>query len=736
VTSIDLKYVAQLSGRDLINKVRHRSGVHMAAAMLLSLLFTYVFFIEYLPPIRRVHIPYDLQGFHYPLNDYAFRAFRQGRFPEWDPTIFCGMNFTGNIQTALFYPPSWLLYLANYGRARLTYLSLEIFVLAHAWLAFLLCYLWLLEKNLLPLACILGAGIFAYSGYMLLQLQHLGLVCTYAWVPLGFWGIDESITKGAWQPLWKLVIGSAFGFLAGYPPTWVVFAVCMLAYSTFRYPFAWRPIIGTALALALSLFVCMAQLLPALESTGLKQMLPRYGAGIRNLDFYISYVIPNYFNFGLKTPVETNPGCEYLYLGGAAFFGLFWSVRRNNLRDSLPLLGVAGVTLVAVTNPFGIVWAVIKHSLLLADLCRCWYFLAGVTIAIAPLAAMGIDRFLNKKPRHTWSWLKPVTVTAIIIWSFAQIFMWRPSGPGVPFGWRSGVLLLVTLALFSTAMLLFRSEQGRWKPVLAVALLLAAGVDYKVFGTSSRVNAQPGNVDRLYLPSGSFPGMSDQNYQQLKEDKEYRIVSDLNFSLPIELRHFGLTSPQGMDPLLPRPYKKVVGSKPQEFLIDIDAPHDKDLLKLLAVRYVLSSQAGPKYTQLLSDSGFRLLPAHGAHFKVFEFLNAQPPYRWDRDAPGNTIRRVDWKPKRREFFVHSSQAGRFILVEESFPGWEAWVDGHRCEITPWYEAFQSIWVPAGDHQVLFRFRSRSLRWGATLTVIGIIVTGLLYRPRHRENHAF
>src|SRR6266851_4611209 len=86
----------------------------------LSFAFTYLFFFEYLPPFRRVHIPYDLQGFHYPLAEYAFQAIRHGRFPEWDPTLYCGLSFAGNIQAALFYPPTWLLFAANIGRPALT----------------------------------------------------------------------------------------------------------------------------------------------------------------------------------------------------------------------------------------------------------------------------------------------------------------------------------------------------------------------------------------------------------------------------------------------------------------------------------------------------------------------------------------------------------------------------------------------------------------------------------------
>src|SRR5882762_8204518 len=135
---------------------------------LLSLLFTAAFFVEYTPLFRRVHIPFDLEGFHYPLADYAFQAIRHGRFPQWDPTNYCGLPFAGNPQVALFYPPTWLMFVFNWGRGRLSYQSVEDLLLAHVWLAFLLCYLWLRHQRALhPLAATLGAGVFAFSGYML-----------------------------------------------------------------------------------------------------------------------------------------------------------------------------------------------------------------------------------------------------------------------------------------------------------------------------------------------------------------------------------------------------------------------------------------------------------------------------------------------------------------------------------------------------------------------------------------
>jgi len=70
---------------------RHPARVPFVAAI--SLVFTYFFFIEYLSPLRRVHIPFDLHNYHYPLVDYGFQSLKAGRFPEWDWTIYCGQTF-------------------------------------------------------------------------------------------------------------------------------------------------------------------------------------------------------------------------------------------------------------------------------------------------------------------------------------------------------------------------------------------------------------------------------------------------------------------------------------------------------------------------------------------------------------------------------------------------------------------------------------------------------------------
>ena len=91
------------------------------------------------------------------------RGLRAGHFPEWDSTQYCGLSLVGNIQAALFYPHIWLVFAVNAGRRAISYGSLQAMVLAHVWLAFLLCYVWLRHKKLAELPSALGAGVFALS---------------------------------------------------------------------------------------------------------------------------------------------------------------------------------------------------------------------------------------------------------------------------------------------------------------------------------------------------------------------------------------------------------------------------------------------------------------------------------------------------------------------------------------------------------------------------------------------
>jgi len=69
--------------------------------------------------------------------------------------------------------------------------------------------------------------------------------------------------------------------------------------------------------------------------------------------------------------------------------------------------------------------------------------------------------------------------------------------------------------------------------------------------------------------------------------------------------------------------------------------------------------------------------------------------------------------------VRMACAGLVVLSDTFFPGWRAYVDGHRAEIYQVDGAIRGVLVPAGPHLITMRYLSASAIGGALLTLIGI-----------------
>jgi hypothetical protein len=689
-----------------------------------SLLFAFLFFFEYLPPFRQFSIPFDLAGFHYPLTDYAFQSLKHGRFPLWDPTIYCGMSFVANINAALFYPPTWLALVVSLGRDRLPYQVLEDLTFAHVWLAFIFCYLWLRGKRLAEMPCILGAGVFAFSGYLCTQLQHLGLVSGYAWFPLGFWGIDQAVERQSWKPLWKLALASAMCFLAGYTPTWVVLPVSAVLYAL-AGSWRWMATAGVLASLAVSMGLAAVQLLPTQQAAGLMAPELKYGEGIRDPDYVLSYLVPNYYDFGMDIPANAHPGKNFFYLGAPAIFGFAFLFRRGNLRRALPLLLILIVVLVVVTNPDGLVWIVLQRSTLLSAMIRDWYFLAGLMPVAAGLAAYGLDNFLKLDHRPVPVWLVWTSLVASALWAGWEVVRWL--GPGFAAGWKAVFDPLITLIVFSLLLYVFRSQRGTARTWMALALVLCVGIDYKVFGTRTRSNTTRGRGPRY--PDDITVAMDLGAYQQLLEHSGYRILLDQMGPFPEELRHVGLMTPQGFDPFISIDFSKLAstyGTFRDSRQFDIDAENEA-ALHLFGVRYVITSGSRPFYTKLMANPKFRMVESEKSYYKVFEYLDATPPFGWESGTAGDRVELLKRLPENRQFSVSSAHGGRLTLSEQFFPGWTAAIDGKSAPLERWMGAFQAVQVPPGEHTVEFRFHSARLILGMWISLASLI--GLLFWAR-------
>ena len=354
-----------------------------------------------------------------------------------------------------------------------------------------------------------------------------------------------------------------------------------------------------------------------------------------------------------------------------------WLLRRRKFWDIVPFLAMAVVCFILVNNPFGLVWEIVRHSAFLVQICRDWYFLGGLTAAMAPLAAYGLDDFLQRPSRPSPWWLAWLSLALLGTWSAWELVRWLPGSSGFAAGLRSVFDPAITLMLFALGMYVMRGQKDKTRLYLAAGLLVAIGIDYKVFGTSKRFNAEP-KAGQDYFSSHSFPAMDDSIYAQIRAHEDSRILVDRTGPSNLGMRHYyGLRSPQGFDPFFTTQYRRILENvaqfqSPWEFQID---PDQQDVLQLLGVRYFVTGENSPLYARYLASPHFQMMESNAIYYyKVFEYRDARPTFGWEpafRAQSGASF--VDPRAARvRSAFGYR---GLSALKEQFSPSWQAFIDG-------------------------------------------------------------
>ncbi len=138
----------------------------------------------------------DLAQFLYPTYTFAAAWWRRGVIPLWNPHLFGGMSFVGDIQSGIFYPLNLITFFLT---SPLTFRDMEFLSVLHffiagaAMYAFLRFGAWKLDSNfqaptynvqLSRLAALAGALAFEFSDLFITHFGNLNLIATIAWMPL------------------------------------------------------------------------------------------------------------------------------------------------------------------------------------------------------------------------------------------------------------------------------------------------------------------------------------------------------------------------------------------------------------------------------------------------------------------------------------------------------------------------------------------------------------------------
>ncbi|MBI1388451.1 MAG: hypothetical protein GC154_08385 [bacterium] len=212
----------------------------------------------------------DLINQFVPWRHFALDELARGRFPGWNPYVFCGAPFAANIQTSLFYPFNLLNLLFS------VEWTFSLSLAAHHLAAGLAMYAFLYSLTRSRAGAALGAAAYAWSGFLITHAHdgHLIHVRAYAWIPL----VLLAQGRGSdWTPrrLASFSLCLAMMFFAGHTqiPLYVFYLV--LFRSAWLGFFRWRAErrvmsalqgpLWTAAGLAFSLALSAVVLIPLLQ---------------------------------------------------------------------------------------------------------------------------------------------------------------------------------------------------------------------------------------------------------------------------------------------------------------------------------------------------------------------------------------------------------------------------------------------------------------------------------------
>ncbi len=217
------------------------------------------------PPTRQWDpLLWDSVAQFYPWRVLLRRGLHGGELPLWSPYQYCGYPLVGNGQSAIFYPPNWLLLILPAAQFLGVSLALHLFIAGL--LTFYFCRL--LGLSVIPA---LFAGLaFSYGGFMVTWALLPTLVASAIWLPGALTGIELTQRGRRCWGIVLLAVSLGLTLLAGHMQiaayVWMVtgvYALGRLLYNLWRkQAVAWWPIAAGA---GLGLMLGMVQVLPTVE---------------------------------------------------------------------------------------------------------------------------------------------------------------------------------------------------------------------------------------------------------------------------------------------------------------------------------------------------------------------------------------------------------------------------------------------------------------------------------------
>jgi hypothetical protein len=186
---------------------------------------------------------------------------------------------------------------------------------------------------------------------------------------------------------------------------------------------------------------------------------------------------------------------------------------------------------------------------------------------------------------------------------------------------------------------------------------------------------------------------------------------------------------------IPKNYINFWGkSSPSTNSITIDDLAD-ERLNLTGVRYLVTGYP-QDYIVPLKKEKFKLV-FEKDQIRIYKNNSSWPRAFLLSDDKIIPAKILSYEPNQVKIHTDYPQETQLVLTDTFYPGWEARLDGIKIPIKLHQGVFRSLVIPAGTHDIEFRFKPKSVRVGAIISLTTILALILiLVWNRKRKSASF
>jgi len=728
-------------------------------------------------PVKNL-VTNDVASYIYPIQSLAVKILKQGEIPLWNPYILAGTPLFANFQSAAFSPTIFVYFLFD----KLTAWSAQI-ILQHIFAA-LFTYLLLRRWKVSKAGSILGAIIFAFSGFNLIWSQWNGHVLAAALIPLVLFFADRFLEKGRFIDGAGITISLSAQILSGYPQIvfYSLLAILILWLSKSLDEKRWL-----FKGIFLFIFSFLSFGLSAPQILAGAELLSRSQRIVEQTTFewaflpwnkIITFLAPDFFG----NPATQNYWSNWDYFSNVGFVGVvaftltLFSTPLIKKRKEVVFCFLIIVVSLLLSFPTPISIYLWKSGVPGFNAVAAHRALVLFNLSIALLAGIGNDRIREKfKPKYLIFLLLPLF---ILFTYWIYIFTFRGSiingTPVFQVGARN--LILPTTIFFATsAIILFRMIR---KTYIFVFVLLLCLIEIFYFGWKYT----PFSPRHIVFPTTPVLEFL------MNQEKPFRVTG--NKVIPINMRvPFGLESLEGYDAVYPLRTAKFIsflnserpGAGPMLRYGIVDNDISK-LLDLVNTKYYLThklDQRGPapsgdipekfktsRFKLVFEDKSVAVLESESVlprAFMVYDWETIKEDEKiiralLDPDFPidSKIILEEDIAIKKTKGHYSLNEAvyekygnqesiikvdargdGLLFVSDTYYPGWKAYVDGKESRIYRANYAFRAVFIPEGEHEVRFVYRPDSFFNGlkiSGLSALSLIMLGFVLGRRKPRSY--